>query len=228
MKTILSNIHIIQQCSLFQGIHENALPALLTSYHPTVKTFQPEEVVLWAGTTVTDVGVVLNGRLRAEKDHMNGNRSLFTFLEEADIFGDILAGSQNQSPVTLTAETPAIILFLLHDNLLYPKGTPTLGHSLVLHNFITTISDKYFAQNKRLELVTLPTLREKITAYLAEACATQNSLTVTTPLNREQLAVYLHCDRSALSRELARMKQAGEIDYYKNVFRVLKPLSFSV
>lgn len=224
MQSDFSNMQVIQQCSLFHGIGQDVLPALLASYHPITKLFQPEEVILWAGSTVTDVGIVLNGRVRAEKDHPNGNRSLFTFLQEADIFGDVLAGSQNQSPVTLTAEIPTTILFLPHDNLLYPKGTVTLAHSLVLHNFITTISDKYFAQNKRLDMVTLPTLQEKITAYLADICATQNSTTVTIPYNREQLAIYLHCDRSALSRALSQMKRAGKIDYYKNVFKVLKPL----
>jgi DNA-binding MarR family transcriptional regulator len=36
------------------------------------------------------------------------------------------------------------------------------------------------------------------------------------------MSVFLGCDRSALSRELARMKEEGLIDYYRNSFKVLK------
>ena len=42
------------------------------------------------------------------------------------------------------------------------------------------------------------------------------------PFGREEMAVHLGCDRSALSRELAAMKKDGIIDYYKNSFKVMK------
>ena len=40
------------------------------------------------------------------------------------------------------------------------------------------------------------------------------------PFDREDMASYLGCDRSALSRELAKMKNEGLIDYHKNTFRI--------
>ena len=43
----------------------------------------------------------------------------------------------------------------------------------------------------------------------------------TVPLSREEMALYLGCDRSALSRELARMKADGLIDYIRNSFKVM-------
>lgn len=41
------------------------------------------------------------------------------------------------------------------------------------------------------------------------------------PLGRSELAEYLCTDRSALARELARMKEDGLIDYDRNAFRIL-------
>ena len=42
------------------------------------------------------------------------------------------------------------------------------------------------------------------------------------PFSREQMAEYICADRSALSRELSRMKREGLIDYHKNMFKFPK------
>lgn len=38
------------------------------------------------------------------------------------------------------------------------------------------------------------------------------------PFNRQQLADYLNLDRSALSKELGKMRNDGLIEYNKNTF----------
>lgn len=40
------------------------------------------------------------------------------------------------------------------------------------------------------------------------------------PFDRQQLADYLNVERSALSKELGRMKKEGLIDYRKNHFKL--------
>ena len=42
-------------------------------------------------------------------------------------------------------------------------------------------------------------------------------------LTRIQLADYLNCDRSALSRELSTMQKEGLIDTYRSSFKLLEP-----
>ena len=41
--------------------------------------------------------------------------------------------------------------------------------------------------------------------------------------SRIQLADYLNCDRSALSRELSTMQKEGLIDTYRSSFKLLEP-----
>ena len=41
--------------------------------------------------------------------------------------------------------------------------------------------------------------------------------------SRTELAEYLQIDRSALSRELGRIKNDGIIDYHRSDFHILKP-----
>ena len=40
-------------------------------------------------------------------------------------------------------------------------------------------------------------------------------------MNRQELADYLGTERSALSREMARMKKEGLIDYCRNEIKIL-------
>ena len=50
-----------------------------------------------------------------------------------------------------------------------------------------------------------------------------HSLTFSIPFSRIQLADYLNCDRSALSRELSTMQKEGLIDTYRSSFKLLEP-----
>ena len=63
------------------------------------------------------------------------------------------------------------------------------------------------------------TLREKIFTYLSDLSVEEEWFEV--PLDRNALAAYLFCDRSALCRELSKMKKDGVIDFHKNRFRIL-------
>ena len=42
-------------------------------------------------------------------------------------------------------------------------------------------------------------------------------------MTRAELAAYLNCDRSALSRELSRMQEDGLIELFRNTFKLLDP-----
>ena len=50
-----------------------------------------------------------------------------------------------------------------------------------------------------------------------------HSLTFTIPYSRIQLADYLNCDRSALSRELSLMQRDGLLETYRSSFKLLEP-----
>ena len=65
------------------------------------------------------------------------------------------------------------------------------------------------------------TIREKLLAYLSVQAQIQNTRYFEIPLGRSELADYLCVDRSALTRELVKMRDDGLIDYDKNWFRIL-------
>ena len=93
-------------------------------------------------------------------------------------------------------------------------------HSLTAQGLV---SDKYFSLSRRIDLLVMKSLRAKVAAYLLSEAARAHSLTFSIPFSRIQLADYLNCDRSALSRELSTMQKEGLIATYRSSFKLLEP-----
>ena len=81
---------------------------------------------------------------------------------------------------------------------------------------LEALSRKCVESQKRTRYLTCATLREKIFTYLSDLSVEEEWFEV--PLDRNALAAYLFCDRSALCRELSAMKKDGIIDFRKNRF----------
>ena len=71
-------------------------------------------------------------------------------------------------------------------------------HLQLLQNLVLTISNKYFALDRRIELLICKSLRTRISLWLLEQAEAAGSDTFAVPLTRAGLAEYLNCDRSAL------------------------------
>ena len=87
--------------------------------------------------------------------------------------------------------------------------------------FTAALAAKALTMNNRIQVLSRLSLRGKLTAYFTELAAAQGSNEIRLPMNREDTAAYIGANRSALSRELAKMKEEGLIDYHKNQIRIL-------
>ena len=75
--------------------------------------------------------------------------------------------------------------------------------------------------NDRIQILSRGSIREKLNAFFTECARDAGSPSFDIPFDRAGMAAYLGVDRSALSRELSRMRQEGLITYQKNHFVLL-------
>ena len=94
-------------------------------------------------------------------------------------------------------------------------------HHRLIENMVHIIANKNRDLMRKVEVVSKRTIREKLLTCLLVQVQDQNFRYVEIPLGRVELAEYLCVDRSALTRELAKMKAEGLIDYDRNCFRIL-------
>ena len=64
------------------------------------------------------------------------------------------------------------------------------------------------------------TIRGKVLAYLNSVALQSGGHRFDIPFDRQQLADYLNVDRTALSKELGKMKSEGLITFEKNHFEI--------
>lgn len=213
---------VLCRCSLFAGLSEAQIGALLDEWRPARRRYRRGEALLLAGYETRELGIVLSGLIEAEKHTADGAALTLARIGAGGIFADILAGSRGaKSPVTVTAAADTAVLLLPY-RLLLRQGAPLdAAHAAVLQNLIAAIADKYFALDRRVEILMLRSIREKVLHYLRTEARRAPDGTLRTPYPRAGLAAYLGCDRSALCRELSRMRSDGVIEVQGRIFRIV-------
>ena len=174
-----------------------------------------------AGTPMDRFGIVLSGAVQVCVDDIEGNRMIMAEVAPGTSFGESLCFLRiGESPVYIYASEDSEVLWLSTDALAAECGDPFCAE--LLRRFATALAEKNLSMNNRIQVLSKLTLRSKLTAYFSQLAADQGSDSVRLPMNREDTAAYIGVNRSALSRELARMKAEGLIGYRKNEIRLLR------
>ena len=222
----MEDLQWIAACPLFRDIPAAELRPLLAALAPTVRPYARGGVLLLAGYENHNVGMVLAGLLEAAKTAPDGTRLTVTHIGPGGIFGDVLSGSGTQkSPVTVTAAAASRVLWLPFDRLMDAPGAPQQAHRRLLRNFIALTADKYFALERRVGLLTLHRLRDRVLQYLRTEAQPGPDGSVVTPFTREALAAYLGCERTALCREFSRLRAEGLLKTEGRCFWLLEDMT---
>ena len=214
---------IMRSTSLLRGLSDAELDTLMTCFAPRVRRYAKGELLLMAGYETHELGLVLEGAITASKPLADGGTVVIAHMGPGGVFADVLAGGRSRSPVNVSAAERCLILYLPCEALLRPCAALHSAHLKLLQNWLETISDKYFALDRRLELICCRSLRGRICMWLLEQSERCGADTFTTAMSRTELAAFLNCDRSALSRELSRMQEEGLIELFRGSFKLPDP-----
>lgn len=212
-------LNIIKICELFSGITEDELWRFLTCSKARVVKFEKGEVVCMAGAQANSAGVVLSGRIYLESNDFLGNKSIVAEFTQGRCFGENYAFAlSTELPFNIVAKENSEILIFDIKRLTTPCEKQCECHQYLTGNLLKTMAKKHCELNDKISHLTKRSTREKLISYLSEQSKRQKSLSVTIPFNRQELADYLAVERSAMSKELARMQKEGIIEYKGNHF----------
>lgn len=206
---------------LFAGITPEERKAMLgcISYH--IGTFRKGDIIAFEDENMKHIGIVLAGSIDMVKEDLWGNKTMLVRSHKDDVFGETFAcGSDNLSVVTFLVSEDAKVLFLPFNRVMHSCTMACRFHHRLIENMVRIIADKNRDLMRKLEVISKRTIREKLLTYLSLQAQIRNTRYFEIPLGRVELAEYLCVDRSALTRELAKMKEDGLIDYDRNCFRM--------
>lgn len=207
---------------LFLGIRPEDMEGMLGCIGYYVREYKKGEIIAFEAETINHVGVVLKGSVDMIKEDVWGNRTMLLRSYVEDVFGETFAcGEDSLSVVTFVAAEDSKVMFLSFCRVMHTCTHACVFHQTLIENMVRIIARKNRELMRKIEVVSKKTLREKILAYLSIQSQTQGASRFEIPLGRVEWAEYLCADRSALTRELAKMKDEGLIDYQRNSFEIL-------
>ena len=214
--------HRLMQNRLFAGISEAELEGMLKKLSAYTAFFSKNSVIWGMGERVELAGIVLSGRVEAWRYTSDGQANVSVVHEAGDLFGDVLMSARTVgSPVELRTQRPSKILFLSLDALLRccaESGGRDCAR--FLSNLLEEISEKYWALQNHLRLLSIPDGRTRLDAYLTQQVERTGEV-VCVGLTRERMAQHLGMNRSALSRLLGTMQREGVLELRRGAIRLL-------
>ncbi len=205
---------------LFNGLGRDEINEVLQKFHGLIKHFPKSDYIYLAGDCVESLCVVLDGTVQMIKEDIWGEKSIIANLGAGSVFAENFLGRLgDRSVVSYFVASDSEVLMLPLGRMLSDNSNSEASRRLMC-NIVSVLADNNTRLIEKTEILCKKTLRGKILAYFEQEARYSGSRKFTIPFNRTDLANYLDADRSALTRELTRMRDDGLIDFEKNTFEL--------
>ena len=212
-------IPVLKRTQMFSGVGEGEIESMLSCLETRLLKYKKGEYVLRQGEYIRDIIILVEGSLHIQKDDYWGNRSILGHITTGEMFGETYTAPNSGALLNdVVAIEDSTVLFFNVKGILTTCSSACRFHSLVIQNLFYAISEKNKKLVQKLEHMSKRTIREKLISYLSEESEKQNNPTFQIPFSRQQLADFLSVDRSAMSKELCKMRDEGLIKFNKNRF----------
>jgi CRP/FNR family transcriptional regulator, dissimilatory nitrate respiration regulator len=216
-------INVLKNGVLFKDIAASDLEGILKCLNVKVSRYEKNETIILLGDPVDFVGVVVSGSIMIMKEDINGNVNIIAKLGTNEVFAEAFACANiKESPVTVQALEDCEIVFLDVKRIIMTCSQACDFHKILIGNLLWLVARKSIILNQKIEIMSKRALREKLLTFFNIQIRMAHSKRFVIPYNREALSQYLCVDRSAMSRELCKMRDEGIIKFKKNEFEFLR------
>lgn len=213
------NFFFLSKTILFHGIREEEISGMLSCLGAYEKQYRKDDIILSAGSAVTELGLVESGSVNVVVNFYWGNSNIFGHIGQGDIFAENYAAIPGRELLCdVVAAEDSEVLFLGMNKLISTCQHVCPFHRRLIQNLLRLSAMKSLNLSTRMMHIAPKAIRERLLSYLSEQAMEKGSAHFTIPFSRQQLADYLGVDRSALSNELSKMQKDGLIAYRKNEF----------
>lgn len=216
-------LDVLKSVPLFHGMQEYELVDMLQCLQATIRSFRKGDTIILAGDKLTSVGIIIKGNVQIVKEDFLGNKTIMAELTQTDLFAESFACSGlDESPISVLALVESKIMFVDFRCIITTCNSACIFHTKLIENMVKLLARKNLILREKTDLLSQRTIREKIMYYFDSVIKKTGSTSFTIPFNRNELSDYLCVDRSALSRELCKMRDEGLLEFYKNEFTVYR------
>lgn len=181
----------------------------------TLRTYPRDSILFSRGDTPSHLHILVSGVVTICNYTPNGERKVITTISTpGDCFGEVYLFLNAQAyEFFAVAERDCTVEHI-------PKELAFSNPSLMA-KLLQLFAQKAYVLNRRIQILSGPTLRERLLIYIDQMKNQQNQVYL--PHTRDALADLLNTTRPSLSRELMNMQQEGLILVEKKRITKLTP-----
>lgn len=208
----------IKELPLVNVLPDEDIDANLAAGAFKISSYKKNITVHIDGDLCTKLEIILSGKVAIDRIDEAGNLLTIAEFANGDILGgNLLFSTKPYYPMTISTQLPTNILEIKKEVLfqLFCNSPAFLRRYLELvssNTFVLSSKIKYYA-NRRI--------RDSVLSYLNYESKKQNSRKIHLPLTKKALAEKIGVRRSSLSRELAKMRKEGMIEFDKESITLL-------
>ena len=211
---------ILEKSTLFQGVEAYVLRGYLEETPHHIQCYDKEETIFHLMDPALRIGIILEGRVEAQKSFPNGSQVNVSIRIPGEIIGPAAVFSKSQRyPCDIVALEPATLMMLSKEDLLSLMQKDVK----ILQNFTTEIASATYMLQQRLELLSYSGIAQKAAFWLLMQVRQTGKTAVQIPDSMSRWAMIMNVSRPSLHREMKKLKEEGIIRYEgKNIY-VLDP-----
>ena len=203
----------LEQSPLFENISYEEYRRMLTCFQAAQRAFRPEELIYdFDGPKQDAVGIVERGEAALIRIDEDGVATVMETLGPGGVFGRTLAfATSSHDSLEVVCRTPCDVLFIDYAHILKRCENACAHHSLLVQNMLRLMSGKAQNLSRRVDVLSRRSIREKLLCYFRQMAEQSGGASFTLPFSLSTLADYIATDRSAMMRELKRLRTEGLI-----------------
>jgi len=204
------NMELMGQIDLMKSITPQEIESYLIEGSCKITQYKKNNIVHFVGEVCSKLEIILSGKVVIERIDESGNLMTIAEFLGGDVLGGNLMFSKNPYyPMTVTAKEATLILEINKDRLFRLFSD---NHEF-LSSYLEYVSDHTVILGDRIKHYVNRTIRESIISYLNFETKKQNSSIIKLSMTKKALAERIGVQRTSLSRELAKMREDGLIEF---------------
>lgn len=180
-----------------------------------IKEFHANEIITTFLLKRNQFCILLDGKAQLITYDKDGNKKILYYYTKNDVFGEPIFKLYMNREVFVLAKEKCKVLFYPYD--LAENCTENcLYHIEILKNLPDLVFTSIANQNFRMLLLTSKGVRDKLLTYFQILSNESHSKSFELPMSLTDLSDYLMIERTAMMREIKRMKEEKIIKKNKN------------
>ena len=188
--------------ALFYDITDQEVEAMIQCFRMRRCRFHPGQIICTYGESAGEVGVLVSGEAELVRLDYAGNRTILERLETGGVFGESLAFTPTLGDcVEVVSAAGSEVLFMEYSHIMKRCENACAHHSKLVQNMFRLV-----------EVLSRRSIRDKLMCWFQLRRLAAGADSFTLPFTLSALADYISADRSAMMRELKRMKEEGLVE----------------